>query len=200
MASQSIFKVPSGAVAEVHIIDSKVRIEGMPASMLLTPGVEHFDILPPLPSWSFLVQSSKGEKILFDLSTPADLTSFTPTVQNIWTYPGIKMNPAKDIAEILKENQIDPAEISSVIWRYVGFLFGAMCNDIDNDCSHHHSDHIGDIRTFPKTTELVVGPGFKKAFYPGYPINPDSELHESYFEYVFYLSSRFLSTSFINAC
>lgn len=45
--------------------------------------------------------------------------------------------------------------------------------------SHWHWDHIGDPSTFPKTTDLVVGPGFKDQFLPGAPTNPESPLRES---------------------
>lgn len=48
--------------------------------------------------------------------------------------------------------------------------------------SHGHWDHVGDITVFPSTTELVVGPGFKEAFCPGYPTKPEVELPERYFE------------------
>ena len=47
--------------------------------------------------------------------------------------------------------------------------------------SHQHLDHIGDPNTFPKTTEIVVGQGFTKAYCPGYPANPDSPVCEAYF-------------------
>lgn len=46
-------------------------------------------------------------------------------------------------------------------------------------CSHWHWDHIGDPSTFPATTDLVVGPGFKKAMLPGAPANPESPILES---------------------
>jgi len=48
--------------------------------------------------------------------------------------------------------------------------------------SHHHFDHVGDVTTFPGTTELVTGPGFKDAYYPGYPTQPKSMLHERYLQ------------------
>ena len=35
--------------------------------------------------------------------------------------------------------------------------------------SHWHWDHTGDPSTFPDTTDLVVGPGFKANMMPGYP-------------------------------
>lgn len=45
--------------------------------------------------------------------------------------------------------------------------------------SHWHWDHIGDPSSFPPTTNLIVGPGFKKAMLPGFPANRDSPLLES---------------------
>jgi len=42
--------------------------------------------------------------------------------------------------------------------------------------------HLGDPSKFPKTTNLIVGPGFKKNFMPGYPKNPDAWLLETDFE------------------
>lgn len=48
--------------------------------------------------------------------------------------------------------------------------------------SHWHWDHIGDPSTFPSSTDLIVGPGFKEAFLPGYPTKPDSPVRESDFE------------------
>jgi hypothetical protein len=40
-------------------------------------------------------------------------------------------------------------------------------------------DHTGDPSTFPASTDLVVGPGFKEAFVPGYPTNESCPVHES---------------------
>jgi glyoxylase-like metal-dependent hydrolase (beta-lactamase superfamily II) len=40
--------------------------------------------------------------------------------------------------------------------------------------SHAHIDHIGRPSLFPTTTELIVGPGIKQAFFPGYPTATDS--------------------------
>ncbi|KAF7551084.1 hypothetical protein G7046_g7816 [Stylonectria norvegica] len=45
--------------------------------------------------------------------------------------------------------------------------------------NHWHWDHIGDPSTFPKTTDLVVGPGFKDEMLPGAPANPISPIQES---------------------
>jgi metal-dependent hydrolase (beta-lactamase superfamily II) len=56
--------------------------------------------------------------------------------------PGI--NSKYNVNEILEQGGVDLKKISSCIW------------------SHWHIDHIGDVQQFPKSTEVVVGPGFKK--------------------------------------
>ena len=45
--------------------------------------------------------------------------------------------------------------------------------------SHYHWDHTGDPSTFPCSTDLVVGPGFKKSLMPGYPAKEDARIRES---------------------
>jgi len=39
-------------------------------------------------------------------------------------------------------------------------------------------DHTGDPSTFPSSTDLIVGPGFKERFVPGFPTKPDIPIHE----------------------
>ena len=48
--------------------------------------------------------------------------------------------------------------------------------------SHYHWDHTGDPSTFPVSTDLIVGPGFKDAFLPGYPEDEDSPVSKSAYE------------------
>lgn len=72
----------------------------------------------------------------------------------------------KDIPDQLTEANTPLESINSIIW------------------SHHHLDHTGDPSVFPKSTSLVVGPGFKseKTTFPGYPKNPDAIVLEDAFE------------------
>lgn len=61
----------------------------------------------------------------------------------------------------------------------LGNLFeecSAECNMVK---SHWHWDHIGDPSSFPRSTNLVVGRGFKQAMLPGAPANPESPILES---------------------
>ncbi|KAH8894618.1 hypothetical protein GQ53DRAFT_839624 [Thozetella sp. PMI_491] len=164
MASKPVFEVPAGARAEVHIINTPSRMVDLPISLLLSPSVDGHEKFAPLASWSFLIQSSKGQKVIFDLGFPADMDAYPPAAKDLVNGVGVQLAELKHVADVLKENDVDPAEIGSVVW------------------SHHHWDHIGDITTFPKTTEVVVGPGFKEAFLPGYPTQPDTWIEERHFE------------------
>ena len=111
--------MPPGATAEVYIIDSKVRVHGLPTGMLLTPPMDHLETFPPMASWCFMVQSSKGDKVLFDLSVPRELASYTPAAQKVWSHSAVTVEMGEHVADLIKENGVDPTEIASVIWRYV---------------------------------------------------------------------------------
>lgn len=76
--------------------------------------------------------------------------------------PGIQID--KGIRQILQEGGTDPDKIDSVV------------------ISHWHWDHTGDLSLFPKHTDMVVGPGFKEAFMPGFPKRQDSPFHDKEFE------------------
>ncbi|KAI1358053.1 beta-lactamase-like protein [Xylaria arbuscula] len=158
------FDVPAGATAQVSIIDTEVYLVDLPTATLVTPSVDGFEKFGQLGSWCFLVQSSKGEKVLFDLSIPPDTTMYTPAIQKMIEEASASIDGVNHVADVLKSNGVDPRDISSVIW------------------SHHHFDHIGDITTFPKSTDIVVGPGFQKAYLPAYPTQPDTWLEERHFE------------------
>lgn len=43
-------------------------------------------------------------------------------------------------------------------------------------------DHSGDTGALPKHVKLLVGPGFKEAFLPGFPTKEDSPFPESAFD------------------
>lgn len=162
-----LFDIPPGAAGQVSIIDSTLRVGQAPAFMFLTPNLDGFEQLPQIPSWSFLVQSSTGRKVVFDLSVPLDpFNSFAPSVVKQLEELNWGLEIENDVAGVLKDGGVNLTDIESITW------------------SHYHFDHVGDPSTFPATTELVVGPGFKDALLPAYPTNPDSPLQERYFELV----------------
>ncbi|KAF2973443.1 hypothetical protein GQX73_g75 [Xylaria multiplex] len=149
---------PSQHVVDVSVINSTANIRGPLEVFVKDPLVGHETL--ECPSFVFLVQHPSGKKVLFDLGLRKDKEGFPPLIRE--GMAAFDMKAEKDVAQILQEDgKLSLDEIDSIIW------------------SHWHSDHIGDPSTFPSNVELVVGPGFKKAFLPGYPANPYGVILES---------------------
>lgn len=66
----------------------------------------------------------------------------------------------KDVATILRENGQDLASVGGIVW------------------SHWHFDHVGDPNTFPQSTDIIVGSGFKSHHLPVFPTVPESRVDE----------------------
>jgi len=163
-SSKKHFPVPPGAAASVKIIDTTSHIGKLAVEFLMEPPVPGFEYMPDLPSWSFLVESSTtGKKALFDLGIPPDWETFAPVVSDQLKARGWEIYAEKHTSQVLEENGVDLKGIGSIVW------------------SHWHWDHLGDPSTFPPSTEVVVGPGFREAFAPGYPSKQDSPVRESDF-------------------
>ncbi|KAK2748557.1 hypothetical protein FQN57_000692 [Myotisia sp. PD_48] len=164
MASLPPLHIPAGAVANVKIIETTSRMKNLPLSDVLRPPMAGFERMPDLPSWSFLVESSAGQKVLYDLGTAKNWEDLPPTIVGWLKDQGWVIEVEKDMDEILEENGVCVKDISAIIW------------------SHRHFDHLGDPTKFPSSTELIVGPGFKEAFCPGYPVREDSPVLEEHFK------------------
>lgn len=111
------FEVPPGAVAKVSIIDSTLRFSKIKASYMTKPPIEGFNELPTFPTWSFLVESPSGRKVLFDLGTHKELGRCVPRVENHVKSIGWQVDVKEDVADILQRHGVDPKEIESVVWR-----------------------------------------------------------------------------------
>ncbi|KAL2355243.1 beta-lactamase-like protein [Cryomyces antarcticus] len=148
----------STCTVQVSIIDSTSRFE-MNIAPFLQPDIKGKTKLT-CPAFSFLIEHSSGKKILFDLGVRKDFENLAPHIVEMAKKGGWIVNTEKNVSEIISENGTEPKDIDAIIW------------------SHLHWDHTGDPSTFPNTTDLIVGPGFKEAFVPAYPKNKDSPLLE----------------------
>lgn len=88
----------------------------------------------------------------------------SPVIYNRIKGGGWSVTIQQGVREQLESHGVDTKNIEGIIW------------------SHWHWDHTGDPSTFDSQTALIVGPGFKEAFTPGYPKNPNSPILESDYE------------------
>ena len=164
-ASPALSLPQSKSTVEVHIVNTTTDIV-VPAKAFIQPVQKGHEYMN-LPTFAFLVKNKRlGKAIMFDLGCRKDWWNHSPashgSIKN--RIPGL--NIPKSINEVLREGGEDDSKVDAVVW------------------SHWHWDHTGDISLFPKSADLYVGPGFGKAFMPGFPLREDSPVLEHDFEYV----------------
>ena len=120
----------------------------------LYPGLERTSGL----TYVFLIHHEPSNtQLLFDLGMRKNFkTHLSPHLLKRLEPTGIQMSVERDVSEILEEHGVQPANIDTIIF------------------SHHHFDHVGDTTKFPASTRLLVGPGYKARYLPGYPTDPDA--------------------------
>lgn len=80
--------------------------------------MEGMEMMPAITTWSFLVESSSGKKALFDLGVPKNpMENFSPMWVKLLTEHNLGVEVSQNVADILKDNDVQPSEIGSVIWR-----------------------------------------------------------------------------------
>ncbi|KAI4200678.1 MAG: hypothetical protein LQ346_002340 [Caloplaca aetnensis] len=160
MAGSSLNIPEATATVKVSIINSTTRIQGIPVGTFMEPGIKGHDIMD-CPAFSFLIEHPHGQKMLFDLGVRKDWENLSARISKRIKEGGWSVTVEKGVADILRDSGADLQSINAIIW------------------SHFHWDHTGDPSTFPSSTDLLVGPGFKESFTPGYPANQDSPILES---------------------
>lgn len=153
------------SIVEVSIIDTTSHIR-IPSAYFVHPPVPGFEDLDTC-ACSFLIKhnnarsKTKYDTLVFDLGVRTDWESGPKDiVEELNTNPAVKLSAKKDVATILRENGQALETVGGIIW------------------SHWHFDHTGDPRTFPSSTDLIVGPGFKSSIVPAFPTVPDSPVDE----------------------
>lgn len=156
----------SDTIVEVSIIDTTSHLN-LPSLMLIEPELPGFNTLTAC-CYSFLIKhrstspqtQNKYDTLVFDLGIRKDWENSAASIIEQVTPFKSNLHIDKDVATILRENDQDLNEVGGIIW------------------SHWHFDHTGNPATFPTSTDLIVGPGFKSAFVPAYPTVPDSPIDE----------------------
>ncbi|KAF2164380.1 hypothetical protein M409DRAFT_67895 [Zasmidium cellare ATCC 36951] len=157
MIEQQSLILPKGDITvDVAIIDTTTRIGGVPGSHYMAPATKYPSLsksIAPKPSHSFLItHPPSNTRVLFDLGLRIDwqIATSRPILRSIQN-GSMRVRVEKDVASILYEGGVDPASIDAVVF------------------SHHHFDHTGDPTRFSQTMKVVVGPGYREAYLPGWP-------------------------------
>lgn len=117
------FSVPvSTETVRVRIVDSTTSIENLQLELLMKPPVDGLKYLPPLPSWSFLIEHPSGKKLLYDLGVARNWRSFPPAAAGHIDKLGWNVKVEREVIDVLSENGISPDEIDSIIWRLVSVV------------------------------------------------------------------------------
>ncbi|CAJ2508489.1 Uu.00g135150.m01.CDS01 [Anthostomella pinea] len=150
---------------DVSIIDTTGFVGNMPVHLFMNPVLPGYDKIKAV-CYAFSIkhsnpeQPSKYDHLLFDLGLRKDVENAPKSIVDGAKQGGWDLKVEKNVADILQENGDGPAKVGGIIW------------------SHYHFDHTGDPQTFPSSTDLIVGPGFKERFIPAFPTVEDSPVDE----------------------
>ncbi|KAF2432376.1 hypothetical protein EJ08DRAFT_630622 [Tothia fuscella] len=147
---------PSSTV-DVSIIDSTVRVT-LPMSVMVKPTIGNHETVT-CPCYCFLIQHPSGRTLVFELAVRKGYENLAPSIVSMLKGTAT-LEVEKDVATILKEINVLLESIEGIVWR------------------RYHMDHIGNPATFPSSTVLIVGPGFKNRFPHAYPTVEKSPLTE----------------------
>ena len=153
----------SSSTCQLSIINTTCDI-AVPPHYLVEPKIEGHKWLNQ-PTFSFHIKHEiSGKELLFDLGTRADWWNSVPHINELISnhIPGFRVK--EDVVDILVRGNVNLTNIDAFV------------------LSHWHFDHCGNIDALPKPCDLVVGPGFREAFLPGYPAKEDSPFHEADFQ------------------
>lgn len=155
-SSTSKIEIPkSSFTVDVSIINSTSWVGNVPHSFVFEPLYPGFERNGG-PTYVFYIHHKPSDsRLLFDLGVRKNFrTHFSPHLLKGLGEMDMQISVEKDVSEILVEHGVQPGDIDTIIF------------------SHHHFDHVGDTTKFPGTTRLVVGPGYKQKYLPGWPENP----------------------------
>lgn len=151
--------LPAGkTTCQVSIINTTCDLV-VPPSTLVEPHINGHDWLN-LPTFAFLINHPSGKQVLFDLGSRTDWWNLVPHVHDVVAQRVPGLNVERDVVDILRDGGVNPDQLKALV------------------LSHWHYDHSGDLSRLAPTTDVIVGPGFNKAFQPGWPANETSVFHE----------------------
>lgn len=157
--AQALNAASTSNTCELWAVDTTCDLVCTTAS-LMEPEIKGHEHLN-LPTYAFYIHNTRlSRQVLFDNGSRKDWWNTAPSVlpSHNDTVPGIHVK--HDVYDILVAGGVDPGSIEAVVW------------------SHYHFDHIGNMELFPRSTDIIVGPGFQTLL-PGYPERKDAPFHQT---------------------
>ncbi|GJC87761.1 cytochrome P450 monooxygenase mpaDE [Colletotrichum liriopes] len=154
--TDSLHIPPSNTTVQVSVIDTTLNGD-LPTAPFMGPAIKGFERWHGV-GYAFLVTHKDPQgserRIVFDLGLPKDWENdFSPPVIEAGKELDATMTAEKYVSEILTENDVDLGGIEALFWR----------------------PHRPPIPLSPSAS-LVVGPGVKQAYFPGWPAVPDAPI------------------------
>ena len=147
---------PSDHTVSVSIIDTTLRLSGLPVAAFTSPEVGGYSTITGGIAYSFLIkhpssgEASKYDKLLFDLGLRKDIENSPKVIVEQGKTFGFQMEVQKNVYEILKDGGDDPAEVGGIIWSHYHLV--SNIRDIHIECkvdykagSHWESRHVSGI-------------------------------------------------------
>lgn len=159
--SNSPVKMPTGHTAITVKLINPVTFGPSVLDRFMAPPVPGLETFEAVPSNCFLLEHPSGRRLVWDLGIRSDYQNYSAKIAAYIPTTKYNIQLHGDVASNIRDGGIELEQIEGVIW------------------SHWHWDHIGDPSTFPPSTDLIVGRGFKDAMLPAAPVNPDSPLQEA---------------------
>jgi glyoxylase-like metal-dependent hydrolase (beta-lactamase superfamily II) len=145
----------SDATVRLRAIDAKTQMS-VSSKGFIQPTLPGFEIMN-MTSITFLVEHpTLKKKVLFDCGARKDFENFSPRIKERLNMNVKGLRIGRDVHDIVQDAGVSLDELDATIW------------------SHWHWDHHGAPEKYPAKCEIVVGPGFKETFMPGYPTIPDA--------------------------
>ncbi len=156
--------IPSSeSTVRLRAIDGKNSMS-LYIQRFIEPSLAGFDTLNLTNVCYLIDHPGMNKRILFDCGARKDVENYAPLIKARLNAILKGMKIEADVDEILVGVGVDLQSIDSIVW------------------SHWHWDHIGAAQNFPASVEIVVGPGFRENYMPGYPTKNDAPMLDADFE------------------
>ncbi len=160
-------KIPhSEHTVGVSIIDTTVRMSGIPTAAFTQPTVGGYSALIGGVAYAFLIKhrnpdiAGKHDTLLWDLGVRKDLENSSKAVIDLAMAMGFQMDVKKDVIDILRDEGADPAEVGGIIWSHyhvvsqIEVLLGPLTVGDSKTGPHRQPSQLSQVHRFDRWTRI----------------------------------------------